>query len=76
MASPAECIFIRDCVESDLVSVQRIYAHYVETAVCTYEEDVPSIDEMRRRWALIKGKNMPVIIKNTTSLDLRHHLNL
>lgn len=53
---------IRDCVESDLEAVQYIYKHYVESSTCTYEEDIPSIDEMKQRWTTIRSKGMPFLI--------------
>ena len=62
-----EGITIRDCLESDIDSVHRIYVYYVETSVCTYEEEIPSVDEIRRRWALIKSKQMPFIIAELQS---------
>jgi L-amino acid N-acyltransferase YncA len=71
--SPESQPIIRDCLESDLEAVQQIYAHYVETSTCTYEEIVPSLDEIRKRWASVKSKGMPFIVAeyqlSTTARD-------
>lgn len=42
---------IRVATEEDAESIQRIYAPYVENTAVTFEYDVPSVDEFRRRIA-------------------------
>ena len=50
-------LVVRDAAEADLGAVARIYAHYVERALATFEEIPPTREEMlaRRRKALESG---------------------
>ena len=47
---------IRDAVAADAKAIQTIYAPYVEQTAVTFEYDVPSEDEFRRRIATVKQK--------------------
>ena len=40
---------IREGTPDDAAAMQAIYAHYVRHSPVTFEEDVPEVDEMRRR---------------------------
>ena len=56
-AAPAGGLVVRDATEADMEVAARIYAHYVEHALATFEEIAPSRAEMlaRRRKALDCG---------------------
>jgi L-amino acid N-acyltransferase YncA len=41
---------IRDATESDLPEIQSIYAHHVLHGTGTFEEEPPSVEEMRQRY--------------------------
>ena len=51
-ASRASCATRRP---GDFDAIARIYAHYVEHALATFEEVAPVVDEMRARHAAIVG---------------------
>ena len=44
-------VVVRDAAEADMEAVARIYAHYVEHGLATFEEVPPSDEEMRARRA-------------------------
>ncbi len=50
-------VVVRDSVEADVKAVARVYAHYVERGLATFEEIPPTREEMlaRRRKALAVG---------------------
>ena len=50
-------VVVRDSAEADMTAVARIYAHYVEHALATFEEIAPTREDMlaRRRKALDCG---------------------
>jgi L-amino acid N-acyltransferase YncA len=52
---------IRPAIESDLVSINDIYNHYVLHSTCTYQEE-PEPLEGRRRWFNHHGDKHPVIV--------------
>jgi L-amino acid N-acyltransferase YncA len=52
---------IRPANESDLVSINDIYNHYVLHSTCTYQEE-PEPLEGRRRWFNHHGDTHPVIV--------------
>jgi len=53
---------IRDATKSDMKSIQDIYAYYVLHSVTTYENDVPSVDDMEERYAEIIRKGFPYLV--------------
>jgi phosphinothricin acetyltransferase len=52
---------IRPATESDLAAINDIYNHYVLNSVCTYQEELESLDD-RRRWFSQHGGKHPVIV--------------
>jgi L-amino acid N-acyltransferase YncA len=55
-AAPLEAL-VRDANETDMPTVQAIYAHYATGSLATFEETPPGLDEMlaRRRASLDAG---------------------
>ncbi len=49
-------INIREAVVTDAKAIQAIYAPYVEQTAVTFEYNVPSEEEFRRRIATVKQK--------------------
>ncbi|KAN0033075.1 hypothetical protein ACTA71_011283 [Dictyostelium dimigraforme] len=59
-------IKIRNVNEKDIKEITNIYKHYVLKEVCTFEEEVPSEEEMNKRRLTIAEKNFPYIVATTT----------
>jgi L-amino acid N-acyltransferase YncA len=55
-------VIVRDAAEKDVVRVQAIYAHYVLHGLATFEEVVPSVDEMLSRRSAILARNLPYLV--------------
>lgn len=53
---------IRPARLSDIPAIADIYAYYVTDTVITYEETVPDIDEMARRFEEIQKLGMPYLV--------------
>ncbi|KXU94996.1 GCN5 family acetyltransferase [Caballeronia megalochromosomata] len=53
---------VRDAAPGDFDAIARIYAHYVEHALATFEEIAPSIDDMRARHAAIVAVGLPYLV--------------
>ena len=47
---------------TDLNQVQRIYAHSVRTGLGTFEEEPPTVEEMRQRFTALKERNFPFLV--------------
>jgi phosphinothricin acetyltransferase len=52
---------IRPATESDLVTINDIYNHYVLHSTCTYQEEPEPLDE-RCRWFSHHGEKHPVVV--------------
>ena len=52
---------IRDAHESDLPAIAAIYGHHVLNGLASFEEEPPSLDEMRRRHADVRGLGLPYL---------------
>ena len=50
---------LRDATPADMDAVARIYGHYVETSVYTFEEVPPTADEMRGRLSQLRQSGLP-----------------
>jgi phosphinothricin acetyltransferase len=50
---------LRDATPDDMERVARIYGHYVETTVYTFEEVPPTGEEMRRRLSQLRQSGLP-----------------
>ena len=55
-------VSIRNCEAGDMAAIQRIYAHYVENSLASFEEMPPSAEEMANRRDIILQKNHPYIV--------------
>lgn len=60
---------IRPTEMSDLAAITEIYAYHVTYGSASFEEEPPSVEEMTRRYKLLKDKKQPyyVVINNETS---------
>jgi L-amino acid N-acyltransferase YncA len=52
---------VRPALEGDLPAIQAIYAHHVREGLASFEEEPPSLDEMRRRYREITAARFPYI---------------
>lgn len=55
-------VCIRDATEDDMAAVLAIYAYYVTRSAASFEEEPPSLDEMKRRHAEIVGRGLPYLV--------------
>ncbi|SAK67531.1 GCN5-related N-acetyltransferase [Caballeronia pedi] len=53
---------VRAAAPGDFDAIARIYAHYVEHALATFEEIAPSVDEIRARHAAITSLKLPYLV--------------
>jgi phosphinothricin acetyltransferase len=53
---------VRDAAEADMPAIARIYAHYVETALVTFEETAPSLAEMLARRQKVLNVGAPYLV--------------
>jgi L-amino acid N-acyltransferase YncA len=57
-----ESPIVRDAAAADMPAVARIYAHYVETALVTFEETTPSLEEMLARRHKVLDCGAPYLV--------------
>jgi L-amino acid N-acyltransferase YncA len=50
---------VRPALVSDLPAIQAIYAHHVLNGLASFEEQAPSLDEVRRRYDDVRAKGLP-----------------
>lgn len=63
---PAEPgVTVRPAEPGDIAAIRAIYAHYVETSTATFEETVPTADEMQRRLADTVASGLPYLVAET-----------
>ncbi len=60
--SPDNVPEVRDAIEADIATIQKIYRHYVLDSVATFEETPPSRDEMAARRASLVAAGMPYLV--------------
>lgn len=53
---------IRPATEADMAQVQAIYSYYVTRTAASFEEVVPSVEEMQRRRAATLERGMPYLV--------------
>ena len=53
---------VRDSTEADMETVSRIYAHYVEHGLATFEEVAPTVEEMRTRRSKVLAIGAPYLV--------------
>lgn len=61
--SPAPRPFLlRDATSDDLPAIHAIYAHHVRHGRASFEEAVPTLDDMRLRYSEVLKKALPYIV--------------
>ncbi len=55
-------IIVRDSIDADMSAVQRIYAHYVLHGLGSFEEEPPSVAELKRRRDNVLGRRLPYLV--------------
>ncbi len=53
---------VRDVADDDLPQIQAIYTPHVLSGLATFEEEPPSVDEMRARRAAIAAAGLPYLV--------------
>ncbi|KIL98324.1 Phosphinothricin N-acetyltransferase [Paramagnetospirillum magnetotacticum MS-1] len=53
---------IRDATDDDMAAVQAIYSFYVTRSAASFEEDVPSVEEMKARRAAVEARGLPFLV--------------
>jgi L-amino acid N-acyltransferase YncA len=53
---------IRSAADADVPRIAEIYAHYVRTALATFEIDPPSVEEMARRRGVVLARDLPYLV--------------
>ncbi len=53
---------IRDATDDDVAAIQSIYSFYVSRSAASFEEEVPSVDEMKARRAAIAARGLPYLV--------------
>lgn len=61
-SSPPAAPLVRDAAPDDFDAIARIYSHYVENALATFEEMAPGADELRARHASITAAGLPYLV--------------
>ena len=54
-------MLVRPAAQPDLPSIQAIYAHHVLHGLASFEEEPPSLDEMRRRFDDVTAQGLPYL---------------
>jgi phosphinothricin acetyltransferase len=55
-------LLVRDAIEADMASVQRIYAHYVLHGLATFEEVPPATDQLLTRRTAVLRLGLPYLV--------------
>jgi L-amino acid N-acyltransferase YncA len=58
---PHHPMLIRSALESDVQTIQMIYAHWVANGTASFELEAPSVDEMLKRRADVLSKGLPYL---------------
>lgn len=53
---------VRDAGQGDMDAIQAVYAHYVLNTVATFEETVPTLDEMMSRRSNVLAQGLPWLV--------------
>jgi L-amino acid N-acyltransferase YncA len=59
--SPPESLVVQDATESDMSEIQSIYEKHVLHGIATFEEEPPSIHEMRARRMRVLDSGLPYL---------------
>ena len=60
-SAPAE-VAVRDATHGDMESSQTIYAHYVLRTTASFEEEPPTVTQMRARFDAVRSQNLPYLV--------------
>ena len=52
---------MRPATPADIPAIQAIYAHHVATGLASFEEEGPSVDELRRRYDEATQRGLPYL---------------
>jgi L-amino acid N-acyltransferase YncA len=55
-------VAVREAVARDLAAVHAIYSHAVQHGLASFEEEPPSLDELRRRHQDVTGRGLPWLV--------------
>lgn len=55
-------VLVRPATADDMAQIQAIYAYYVTRTAASFEEEVPSVEEMRRRLGEVKARGLPYLV--------------
>jgi L-amino acid N-acyltransferase YncA len=55
-------ILVRDSIDADMSAVQRIYTHYVLHGLGSFEEEPPSVVELKSRRNGVLGRRLPYLV--------------
>jgi phosphinothricin acetyltransferase len=55
-------MLVRPAAAHDLPPIHAIYAHHVLHGLASFEEEVPPLEEMRRRFDDITGQGLPYLV--------------
>ncbi|MBV9567494.1 MAG: N-acetyltransferase [Hyphomicrobiales bacterium] len=55
-------VIVEDATETDIEAVLEIYAHHVLNGLASFEEEPPSLDEMRARRAQVARLGLPYLV--------------
>lgn len=55
-------VYIRDSRGTDVPAIHAIYQHHVLNGLATFEEVVPTIDELRNRRDVLRAMDMPHLV--------------
>jgi phosphinothricin acetyltransferase len=55
-------MLVRPAAAQDLPAIQSIYAHHVENGLASFEEQAPSLEEMRRRYEDVVRQGLPYLV--------------
>ncbi len=69
---------LRDAAPADFETIADIYSHYVINALATFEESLPSVDEMGARHASITDAGLPYVVAEVKGrwrvMRMRRHI--
>ncbi|TSP10003.1 N-acetyltransferase family protein [Cupriavidus campinensis] len=60
-SAPRKPFHLRDATPGDVPAIHAIYAHHVVHGRASFEEVIPSVDDMRQRYAEVLKKHLPYI---------------
>lgn len=55
-------MLVRPAAAQDIQAIQSIYAYHVLHGLASFEEEAPSVEEMRRRFEDVTGQGLPYLV--------------